>query len=587
MATLTVLMSVLPGRTYGTADPSEYISWWIQNYREAERDDPRIRKAYGIFEALLRVADRPTSATPSLYIFKDLRGLWALSLPNGPIVLSKDVVDFCYEDPKYAEARLAFVLGHEIAHQVRGDWWHYNFFRAIRHLKETGDSSMVNSLLERVRAGDLRQKEYIADDYGILYSALAGFSVVPMISEDDNFIEEWMAKLRPTEELKEVYPSSEERIEAIRARLQHIVYHLVLFEIGVRLYQMGRYREAIEAFETFLTYFPSREVFNDLGLCYYREALRASLSPPRFKSSISADPTSRAYDLVSALGRREVTEYRELLDKAIENFKRAVEMDPGYKVAHNNLGRALDLIDPYAAIGHFNRALKIDSLYAEAYNNRGISLWKIGQRSKALDDLAKAVQLDPSYADPLYNLGLIYWEEGDAVRARKMWEEYLRLRPKGFWSDLIRSYLGIRPRRSVPAPPEQIGGVGVDCLERLEELEEAYEMDTFVAGRLRFKVWNFPESCFKAVVWEKAWYFGEERNDGFIVAEEGYQGTTALGVDIGTPVDELFGRYGPPERAERTTVGRSYIYPSRGIAFDIVEGKVASWYIFRPLGEER
>ena len=67
-----------------------------------------------------------------------------------------------------------------------------------------------------------------------------------------------------------------------------------------------------------------------------------------------------------ALGQRGGPQ--EFLEGAIEAFEEAVRRDPHYKIAYNNLGCALDLKDPYAAIGHFNEALGMDSTYKEAYN---------------------------------------------------------------------------------------------------------------------------------------------------------------------------------------------------------------------------
>ena len=584
-AFLTLVQGSYAQSPYAQEDPSRQIQWWLENYRVASDEDPRIRRAYQIFESVLDVADKPAAVRPSLHIFADLKGLCALSLPNGPIVLSTDVLDFCYRDEQYAEGRLAFVLAHEIAHQVGGDWWHYNFFMATKTLEETGNSAMRDALWARAQRTDERkEKEQKADDYGILYAALAGFPVVPMIAEDDNFIGEWIVEAKPTEELKAHYPSAEERIAALRARLQHVVDRLALFEVGNRCYQTGYYQEAIEAFKTFATDFPSREVFNNLGLSYYQEALLTSPSPRRFKKSIQADPLSRASEVALALAQRGGPQ--EILERAIECFEEAVRRDPHYKIAHNNLGCALDLKDPYAAIGHFNTALGMDSTYKEAYNNRGISLLKIGQREKAAEDLIRASRLGSTYGDPLYNLGLIYWEAGDTVRARETWEKYVRCHPKGFWADRVRGYLGITSQKAQSILPserrERVGGIAVDELDDVDVRlgSEAYELNTFTTERRRIVVRDVLYQGFKIITWEPIQGLRGGSPGGLIVAEESYEGTSALGIGIGTSVQELRERYGPPDRIERTTVGHTYIYLAQGILFDLVEDAVRSWCIF-------
>ncbi|KPA10820.1 hypothetical protein MHK_008977 [Candidatus Magnetomorum sp. HK-1] len=50
----------------------------------------------------------------------------ALSFPDGTVVISTGVIDLCYLDvtPKVGDGRLAFILGHELAHLSNNDFWH-------------------------------------------------------------------------------------------------------------------------------------------------------------------------------------------------------------------------------------------------------------------------------------------------------------------------------------------------------------------------------------------------------------------------------------------------------------------------------
>jgi len=61
--------------------------------------------------------------------------------------------------------------------------------------------------------------------------------------------------------------SVEDRRQALTQRLGEARRHLHLFDLGVMLYAIGENDAAIECFDKFLTQYPSREVFNNLGLC--------------------------------------------------------------------------------------------------------------------------------------------------------------------------------------------------------------------------------------------------------------------------------------------------------------------------------
>ena len=77
--------------------------------------------------------------------------------------------------------RLAFVLGHEIAHQLKDDFWRLKFFQALdtakaqqprqrQRFKEV--EAFFRSPQEERPAQELR-----ADEHGIIYAVMAGFNV--------------------------------------------------------------------------------------------------------------------------------------------------------------------------------------------------------------------------------------------------------------------------------------------------------------------------------------------------------------------------------------------------------------------------
>jgi len=88
-------------------------------------------------------------------------------------------------------------------------------------------------------------------------------------------------------------------------------------------------------------------------------------------------------------------------EKAIENFSRAINIDP--QRADGYLGRAntLNTMGRYEeALNDYNRALEIDPNMANAYVNRGIAYSHLGKVEKAIADYEKGMEIDPKIDDP-------------------------------------------------------------------------------------------------------------------------------------------------------------------------------------------
>ena len=134
------------------AQSREQIEYWRTGYQELKpTDDPRAAKAHMIFQKIVQVAGRRAGMQPRLFIIA--RDPWdialPIALPNGWIILSKGALDICYQDPKRGDDRLAFILAHEVAHQLKDDFWHIRFFQALEATKAR--SPVSQELLEEMR----------------------------------------------------------------------------------------------------------------------------------------------------------------------------------------------------------------------------------------------------------------------------------------------------------------------------------------------------------------------------------------------------------------------------------------------------
>ena len=96
-------------------------------------------------------------------------------------------------------------------------------------------------------------------------------------------------------------------------------------------------------------------------------------------------------------------------DKAIEDYNKAIELDPEYATAYYNRGNAYAKLKKYEkAIEDYNKAIELNPEYAMAYNNRGNAYDELKKHEKAIEDYNKAIVLNPEYAMAYNNRGNAY-----------------------------------------------------------------------------------------------------------------------------------------------------------------------------------
>jgi len=163
---------------------------------------------------------------------------------------------------------------------------------------------------------------------------------------------------------------------------------------------------------------------------------------------------------------------------AVRGFLHAIELDPGYMKAHDNLGLCYEALGQYedairsyeAAIrlnreqrsqspwpplnlgllylrrdqldeaeALFREALTADPRFAQGRYQLGVVLEKKGRPADAVQELEQAAALDPTYPEPEYALARLYRKRGDGERADRALALFQSLK-KG------KSQAGTRPR---------------------------------------------------------------------------------------------------------------------------------------------
>jgi tetratricopeptide (TPR) repeat protein len=580
------------------ANPKEQIDYWRNNYVElTAADDPRVERAYDIFDRVLHAAGRTLGVLPRLFILKNnpLNIALPIAIPDGWVIISKGTLDICYRDATYGDDRLAFVLAHELAHQLKGDFWHMQFFQALEASKsQSGQPRKDLAEIRRVlqKTDSIWAKELQADEHGIVYAAMAGFRTDAIVAGDDrvNFFQEWVETLNP-EQVGAAYhggqshPAPEQRVTAVTARLHQVVEKLDIFEIGLHFYQAGDYIRAIRAFEKFLEYFPSREVYLNLAASYHQLALQFyQLSQPEnrvlpFQLSLAVDPDTRANGIVFRGRTGPQARFQKYIDKAIGFYEIAKSLDPAYALAHNNLGCAYIINgEPFKAIATLQDAMRLSPGAPDVLNNLGVAFFTANLADFAKSNLYKASMLDPSYEAPLFNLGKISYEERQRDEARRHWRAYLRLDSVSPWAELVQqqdSELRTKVRRRVVQKQldERLKGVAVATFE--EEIPKNWGQPSSIRHLLLeedpLTVRHYPQGLMT---------FAQDEEIVMIFAESRYRGKSSRGIAIGSAQSEVVDQYRTPSRILKMTQGETWVYDKLGISFQLRQGRVVSWLLF-------
>ena len=120
------------------------------------------------------------------------------------------------------------------------------------------------------------------------------------------------------------------------------------------------------------------------------------------------------------------------IDRAIEAYSQAIELNPHHAEAYNNRGNAYFSRDNFAlhakAITDYAKAIELNPELAIAYHNRGVIHRKERKHiNQAIEDYRRAIELDPEFAIAYYKRGEMWlrlreWENAkeDLITAKKL-----------------------------------------------------------------------------------------------------------------------------------------------------------------------
>jgi arylsulfatase A-like enzyme/Flp pilus assembly protein TadD len=115
---------------------------------------------------------------------------------------------------------------------------------------------------------------------------------------------------------------------------------------------------------------------------------------------------------------------------AIEQFRRALALDPNNAPALQNLGIvALSMNDLRGAHENLSRALAMNPRLPLALNSLGVVYARQNDDARAVEAWQGAVALDPKQYDALFNIGLVAGRSGRVAEAKRALEQFVRTAP--------------------------------------------------------------------------------------------------------------------------------------------------------------
>ena len=579
-------------------------TWFKKQYGELkEADNPLVARAKAVFKRVATVADKRALRPPKLLVIPIVRDPWAASLRDGTILLNKKALERCYHHvgKRIGDSRLAFVIGHELAHLANDDFWHLEAFNMIRQFGSgTRAEKEVLALLSnqpiRQAGGDantpqgnqtLKNKELHADKYGLLYAAMAGYDPQAVVaSRKNNFFQAWTGQTIQTAAYTDKqHPTPIQRADFLLTEMENVKKHIVLFNTGVRLFQVGQYEHAVEFLESFLGKFPSREVYNNIGLAYYQIAMEYLAKCDRekafrFKLATILDTETRASEYVRSGSDEDCIhrkDFKANMHLAVTNFEKANANDPYYPPAYINLSSA------YIALEKYLKALALfkdmtDTLLQtknnpQVKNNLSIANYLLDRSRNrdgfdtALDDLQKITKKHVYFADSFYNLGRIAKEKGNNPIAKAYWRQFINLEPNGVYASLAQKALDnqnkllsgtVRPPVTNLFGPNDLGNCNINIIklvgsEQADRIPSKYSPHHLDVKELESLLYS-------------------DDQDAILVIEDRIE-MVVCSPKPNIRVSDIESRYGKPNRICKSDSGmETLVY--RNFAVEVLDGKI-------------
>ena len=227
---------------------------------------PELSRVKDIHRKLTGTIGSNKAQRSELFVIDTVGHPWAVALSDNSIVMTKGAIDRMYKDSnmELGDARVAFVLGHELSHLDTDDLFHHRAFVANHSGRQLKKSK---SRMEEELRADLK---------GYTYATIAGYRTDLLIGGETDFFRTWLSQIAGTE--NSTHPDIETRRQFLEKGFNHILKSVPYYKYATALAHFGHYKDSQLLLEDHLNQVETQEAYNNLGYVHIQRA--RALMPP-------------------------------------------------------------------------------------------------------------------------------------------------------------------------------------------------------------------------------------------------------------------------------------------------------------------
>lgn len=162
--------------------------------------------------------------------------------------------------------------------------------------------------------------------------------------------------------------------------------------------------------------------------------------------------------------------------EAVEELKRALELEPNSDNGYLRLGRAyLATGQSDAAVSALRKAVDLNPYYWYNHDQLGLAYFRMGRNAEALAEFKNAADLDPSNGAEYNRIGATYWRMGKLQDSIEEFKKVIKLQPSGdAYTNLGTTYFALGRYREAIANFKKAVQINGKNISYMANLADAY-----------------------------------------------------------------------------------------------------------------
>ncbi|MDZ8261840.1 tetratricopeptide repeat protein [Nostoc sp. ChiQUE01b] len=204
---------------------------------------------------------------------------------------------------------------------------------------------------------------------------------------------------------------------------------------GLKAYKENLYQVTLEMFTAVLENSRIEVKWQPIALSWrgetYRQMERYQQAVEDFDRAIKLDPK---YDWAIAC-RAQTYHQMKCYTEALQDFDRAIELNPKFDWAIASRGLTYRSMKRYPeALEDFDRAIELDPKLDWAIAHRGLTYFSMNRYPEALEDIDRAIELNPKLHWAIASRGQIYRSIKRYPEALENFDRAIEVNPKSAWA---------------------------------------------------------------------------------------------------------------------------------------------------------